>query len=55
MPSCLQVAQFWLKRVRDLTPAVTRLLGVRHVWCDTKSELNSQKFVLWAGHLLERR
>ncbi len=46
---------YWLKRVRDLTPAVTKLLGVRHVWCDTKSEQNSQKFVLWAGYLLEKR
>lgn len=39
--------------MRDLTPAVTELLGVRSVWCDTKTEQNSQKFVLWAGYLLE--
>jgi hypothetical protein len=51
----LQVSFFWLKRVRDLTPAVTQLLGVRSVWCDTKSEQNSQKFVIWAGFLLEKR
>uniref|UniRef100_A0A7S3QVQ9 DUF4460 domain-containing protein n=1 Tax=Dunaliella tertiolecta TaxID=3047 RepID=A0A7S3QVQ9_DUNTE len=50
-----KVSLYWLKRVRDLTPAVTQLLGVRHVWCDTKSEQNSQKFVLWAGYLLEKR
>ncbi len=50
-----QVSFFWLKRVRDLTPAVTQLLGVRSVWCDTKTEQNSQKFVLWAGYLLEKK
>jgi hypothetical protein len=50
-----QVSFFWLKRVRDLTPAVTQLLGVRSVWCDTKTEQNSQKFVIWAGFLLEKR
>lgn len=58
-PDCsffpLQVSFFWLKRVRDLTPAVTKLLGVRSVWCDTKTEQNSQKFVVWAGYLLERK
>ncbi len=52
---CVQVSFHWLKRVRDLTPAVTELLGVRSVWCDTKTEQNSQKFVLWAGYLLEIR
>lgn len=51
----LQVSFFWLKRVRDLTPAVTQLLGVRSVWCDTKTEHNSQKFVIWAGYLLEKK
>ncbi|KAJ9527460.1 hypothetical protein QJQ45_025732 [Haematococcus lacustris] len=50
-----QVSFFWLKRVRDLTPAVTQLLGVRSVWCDTKTEQNSQKFVIWAGYLLEKK
>ena len=28
-----QVSLYWLKHVRDLTPAVTKLLlGVRHMW-----------------------
>jgi hypothetical protein len=49
------VSFFWLKRVRDLTPVVTSLLGVRSVWCDTKNEHNAQKFVLWAGYLVEQR
>jgi hypothetical protein len=50
-----QVSFFWLKRVRDLTPVIQGLLGVRSVWCDTKTEQNAQKFVLWAGYLLEQR
>lgn len=51
----LQVSFLWLRRVRELTPAITQMLGVRSVWCDTKTEQNSQKFVLWAGYLLEQR
>ncbi|KAG2489643.1 hypothetical protein HYH03_011922 [Edaphochlamys debaryana] len=49
------VADFWLGRVKELTPAVQQLLGVKAVWCDTKTEQNSQKFVIWAGYLLEKR
>lgn len=49
------VSDFWLGRVKELTPAVQKLLGVKAVWCDTKTEQNSQKFVIWAGYLLERR
>ncbi|MEW5302018.1 MAG: hypothetical protein WDW36_004831 [Sanguina aurantia] len=49
------VSDFWLGRVKELTPAVQALLGVKAVWCDTKTEQNSQKFVIWAGYLLERR
>lgn len=50
-----RVTFFWLKRVRELTPVIQELLGVRSVWCDTKTEQNSQKFVIWAGYLLERK
>lgn len=50
-----QAAYFWVRRVRELTPPITQLLGVRSVWCETKAEQHSQKFVLWAGHLLEKR
>lgn len=50
-----RVTMFWLKRVRDLTPALTRLLGVQNVWCDTRTEQNSQNFVIWAGYILEQR
>lgn len=49
------VADFWLGRVKELTPAIQALLGVKAVWCDTKTEQNSQKFVIWAGYLLEKR
>lgn len=49
------VADFWLGRVKELTPAVQQMLGVKAVWCDTKTEQNSQKFVIWAGYLLEKR
>ncbi|KAI8475841.1 MAG: hypothetical protein J3K34DRAFT_382443 [Monoraphidium minutum] len=50
-----RVSMFWLRRVRDLTPALTRLLGVQNVWCDTRTEQNSQNFVIWAGYVLEQR
>lgn len=46
---------FWLKRVRDLSPVLRDLLGVQNVWCDTRTEQNSQNFVLWAGYILEQR
>lgn len=48
-------AYFWVRRSREVTPAVTELLRVRSVWCDTKDEQTAQKFVLWAGYLLEGR
>lgn len=50
-----QAAYFWVRRVRELTAPVTHLLGVKSVWCETKAENNSQKFVLWAGFLLEKK
>jgi hypothetical protein len=50
-----RVTMFWLRRVRDLTPALTKLLGVQNVWCDTRTEQNSQNFVIWAGYVLEQR
>ena len=49
------MSYLWLKRVQELTPVVTEMLRVRSVWCDTKTELNSQKFVIWAGYVLEKR
>lgn len=51
----VQVTMFWLKRVRDLSPVLRDLLGVQNVWCDTRTEQNSQNFVLWAGYILEQR
>lgn len=50
-----QVTMFWLKRVRDLTPILKEVLRVDNLWCDTRSEQNSQNFVLWAGYVLEQR
>eukprot|EP00879_Flechtneria_rotunda_P024582 GHRR01026071.1.p3 GENE.GHRR01026071.1~~GHRR01026071.1.p3 ORF type:complete len:103 (+),score=25.92 GHRR01026071.1:217-525(+) len=50
-----KVTMFWLKRVRDLSPVLRDLLGVQNVWCDTRTEQNSQNFVLWAGYILEQR
>lgn len=50
-----RVTMFWLRRVRDLSPALTALLGVQNVWCDTRTEQNSQNFVIWAGYVLEQR
>jgi hypothetical protein len=44
---------FLRARFRDLTPALKRVVGVENVWCDTRTEQSSQKFVLWAGYLLE--
>lgn len=50
-----RVSLFWLRRARDLTPALTALLGVQNVWCDARTEQNSQNFVIWAGYMLEQR
>jgi len=44
-----------VRRVRELSGPVTQLLGVKSVWCETKVDNTSQKFVLWAGYLLEKR
>ena len=40
---------------RDLSPPLADLLGCDNVWCDSRTEESSQKFVLWAGCILERR
>ncbi len=50
-----KVSVFWHRRVRDLTPVLKALLHVDNVWCDTRTEQNSQNFVLWAGYVLEQR
>ncbi|GBF90996.1 hypothetical protein Rsub_03851 [Raphidocelis subcapitata] len=50
-----RVSLFWQRRVRELTPALVQLLGVQNVWCDTRTEQNSQNFVIWAGYILEQR
>lgn len=40
---------------RQLSPPLKSLLGCDNVWCDSRTEEGSQKFVLWAGCILERR
>lgn len=40
---------------RDLSPSIKRLLGVDNLWCDTRTEQTAQKFVLWAGHVIQHR
>ena len=42
-------------RRRDLSPSLRLLLGVDNLWCDTRTEQSAQKFVLWAGHVLQHR
>lgn len=44
-----------IKPCRELAPALEALLGVLHVWCDSRSQESSQRFVLWAGYVLESR
>lgn len=45
-PSIVQVR-------RELTPSLKELLGVDALWCDTRTEAAAQRFVLWAGYVLE--
>ena len=40
---------------RQLSPPLKALLGCDNVWCDSRTEESSQRFVLWAGCILERR
>lgn len=50
-----RVSAFWVRRSRDLSVALKDELHVENVWCDTRSDDAAQRFVLWAGSLLERR
>ncbi|KAK9901712.1 hypothetical protein WJX75_009812 [Coccomyxa subellipsoidea] len=50
-----RLSLFWVHRVRQLSPPLKALLGTDNVWCDSRTEEGSQKFVLWAGCILERR
>ena len=40
---------------RELSSALSRLLGVEAVFCDTRSPESAQQFVLWAGRILQHR
>jgi hypothetical protein len=50
-----RVSSFWRRRSRDLSAALKAGLAVDNVWCDTRSDDAAQRFVLWAGAVLERR
>ena len=39
----------------DLSPPLAEMLGCENVWCDSRTEESSQRFVLWAGCILECR
>ena len=40
---------------RELSPALSHLLGVEDVFCDSRSQEAAQQFVLWAGRVLQSR
>lgn len=50
-----RLQNYWLPKCRQLSPPLQALLGSENVWCDSRTEEGSQKFVLWAGCVLERR
>ena len=50
-----KVSSYWHRRSRELSGALKALLGVENVWFDARGEEAAQKFVLWAGAILERR
>ncbi len=50
-----QLGDFWVRRVAELAPRLRSLLGVENVWCDTRTDHSQQKFVLWAGYVLQQR
>eukprot|EP01024_Parvocaulis_polyphysoides_P030148 TRINITY_DN27393_c0_g1_i1.p1 TRINITY_DN27393_c0_g1~~TRINITY_DN27393_c0_g1_i1.p1 ORF type:complete len:447 (-),score=52.08 TRINITY_DN27393_c0_g1_i1:11-1288(-) len=50
-----KLSNFWERRVQDLAPQLQQLLGVENVWCDTRTQLSQQKFVLWGGYVLEKK
>lgn len=48
-----KVRLYWARRARDLTYSLKDLLRVEDVLCDTSVCENAQKFVLWAGCIIE--
>ena len=49
------VTSFWLQRSRALMPVLQRVVRVKEVWADTRTEWSAQKAVLWAGYFLQQR
>ncbi|KAK9858382.1 hypothetical protein WJX84_005474 [Apatococcus fuscideae] len=49
------LATFWGFRVQELSPALSQLLGVEDVFCDSRSQEAAQQFVMWAGQVLQHR
>ncbi len=37
-----RLSSFWAKRSRDLAAALGAVLGVRNVWCDTRTQDSAQ-------------
>lgn len=49
------VDDFWQKRSRMLTQALKELLRVENIWLDSRGQSTTEKFVLWAGAILEHK
>lgn len=50
--SLSRLNSYWQRRTRELTGPVRELLGVSHVWADSRTDSDLQRFVMWAGALL---
>lgn len=50
-----RLSAFWVKRGREMASSLKEALRVEDVLCDTTIADNAQKFVLWAGCLMEHR
>ena len=57
-----RLEQYWTRRIEQLAPAVTEVLGVKSVVCDhlinpagQDTAAGAQAFVLWAGKLLSNK
>ncbi|GMH38401.1 hypothetical protein BSKO_06285 [Bryopsis sp. KO-2023] len=50
-----RLSTYWIRRARALSQSIEDLLRVEDVLCDTSASENAQKFVLWAGYILDQR
>jgi len=53
--SLTRLTSYWQRRTRELASPVRDVLGVQNVWCDSRTEGDLQRFVIWAGGILQRR